>query len=72
MDIRNLNKALILWLALAAVLSLIYVGIIKLIYSARRNGTFKKKYLPAYRQFFEQSTSELLKRFATANLTKSQ
>jgi hypothetical protein len=32
-DIKNVNTAFIVWLALAAVLSLIYVGIIKLVYS---------------------------------------
>ena len=70
MDMRNLNKALVLWLALAAVLSLIYVGIIKLIYSSRRNRVFNRNYLPAHLQFFEQATPELLKRFAGADLTK--
>lgn len=68
-DIRNLNKALILWLTLAAMLSLIYVGVIKLIYSSRRNRAFNRDYLPAYRQFLEKLTPELTERFRVTNPT---
>jgi hypothetical protein len=46
------------------------VGLIKLIYSGRRNRAFRRKYLPLYRQFFEQLTPQLLKRFG--DITESK
>jgi hypothetical protein len=69
-DARNVHTAFLVWLGLSAVLSLIYVGLIKLIYSGRRNRAFRRKYLPLYRQFFEQLTPQLLKRFG--DITESK
>ena len=67
-DVKNVNVAFVVWLAAAAVLSLIYVGIIKLVYSGRRNRVFNRQYLPACLQFFEQITPELNQHFADIKL----
>jgi hypothetical protein len=65
---RSLSPAGVLLPAVViAVLVGLYVGIIKLIYAARRDRQFNQKYLPAYRRFLEQITPELLKRFAGAS-----
>ena len=55
----------------AVVLSFIYLLIIGLIYSGRRNRAFRRKYLPAYRQFFEQLTPQLMKHFTSASPTQT-
>ena len=67
-DVKNVNVAFVVWLAAAAALSLIYVGIIKLVYSGRRNRVFNRQYLPACLQFFGQITPELNQHFADIKL----
>lgn len=51
---------------MVAIASAIYIGILKIIVQSVRNAQFNRKYVPAFRQFFQQSTPELLRRFSSA------
>ena len=68
-QLKTVKLAFFIWLGVATVASALYVCIIKLFYQMRRKRAFRQKYLPAYRQFFEQITPELQKCFANPNLT---
>lgn len=57
---------LIVLVIVAAVAAGIYAWIIESIYSARRNRRFNQKYEPAFRQWLEKITPELLRRFQTS------
>ena len=47
----------------SAVIAGVYTGIIKLIYRTRRNSAFRRSYLLAFKQHFEQITPQLLMSF---------
>jgi hypothetical protein len=50
---------------MVAIASAIYIAILKIIVQMTRNAQFNRKYVPEFRLFFQKSTPELLKRFAT-------
>ena len=47
----------------SAILALIFTGVDARVVARLRYGRFQRHYLPTFRNFFERSTPELLKRF---------
>jgi hypothetical protein len=54
---------------MVAFVSAVYVGILKMIVQTIRSGQFARKHIPAFRQFLQESTPELTKRFSNTLTT---
>jgi hypothetical protein len=66
------SKSTVLWTdtsvggtLMVAFFAAIYIGILKVVVQSIRNGQFSRNYIPAFRQFLQESTPALTKRFST-------